>query len=243
MNYFEIISLDLFSTLVYIDRPSYDPWSKMKDALRQSPEFRNEVMPKTSIEEVCESYYTIIRKEMKEISKETEFKNDEVLLSIWENEVEITPLLRKAAVQIVNYYFDNLLYLIHPYPGVHETLDYLKEKEYRLVLSSNHSWPQNGYAVLKNLKLLRYFEKTMFSGEMGWKKPSKRFFSEVFLDFDTQKDRILHIGDDLDRDIVGALNYGVKALWIRLPRYESIDVSDLAIEGIINNITEIHKFL
>jgi len=69
------------------------------------------------------------------------------------------------------------------------------------------------------------------------------FFSKVFLDFDTQKDRILHVGDDLDRDIIGALDFGIKALWIRLPRYETTDVSELAIEGIINNITEINQLL
>jgi len=164
-------------------------------------------------------------------------------LSIWESDVIITPLLRKAAIQIINYYFDNLLYLIHPYPGVHETLDYLADKDYKLVLTSNHSWPQNGYAVLKNHNLLKYFQKIVFSGETGWKKPSRKFFSKVFLDFDTQKDRILHVGDDLDRDIIGALDFGIKALWIRLPRYETTDVSELAIEGIINNITEINQLL
>jgi HAD superfamily hydrolase (TIGR01549 family) len=245
MKSFDIISFDLFNTLVYVNRSAYDPVTSMSDALLQSREFKNYIMPIIPINEVVELYYFAVRKEMRDRAKEEEFSNSQILLNIWNKfEIEINQDLVTAANQIIFSYFDSLMHLILPFPGIHEILTHLKER-YILVLSSNHSFAENGWAVLNRYDLTDYFSKIIFSGDIGWKKPSLKFFRNAFSGFgDINKSRILHIGDDPETDIKGALNFGIKALWIRPPHKSSIEHSELSgIEGVISEIKEVNDFL
>lgn len=245
MKSFDIISFDLFNTLVYVNRSAYDPVTAMSDALLQSREFKNNILPIIPINEVVELYYFAVRKEMRDRAKEEEFSNAQILLNIWNKfEIKINQDLVTAANQIIYSYFDSLMHLILPFPGIHEILTHLKES-YILVLSSNHSFAENGWAVLHRYDLTDYFSKIIFSGDIGWKKPSLKFFRNAFSGFgDTNKSRILHIGDDPETDIKGALNFGIKALWIRPPHKSSIEYSELSgIEGVISEVKEVNDFL
>ncbi|MFX0186008.1 MAG: HAD family hydrolase [Candidatus Hodarchaeota archaeon] len=245
MKSFDLISFDLFNTLVYVNRSAYDPISSMSDALLQSREFKSHIMPVIPINEVIELYYFAIRKEMSDRTKEEEFSNTQILLNIWNKfEIEITQDLVTTANQILSYYFDSLMHLILPFPGLHDILTHLKES-YILVLSSNHSFPENGWAVLHRYELTDYFSKIIFSGDIGWKKPSMKFFRNAFSSFgDINKNRILHIGDDPETDVKGALNFGIKALWIRPPHRSYVEHSELpGIEGVISELKEVNDFL
>ncbi|MFX0173045.1 MAG: HAD family hydrolase [Candidatus Hodarchaeota archaeon] len=246
MKAFDIISFDLFNTLVYVNRAAYDPLTSMTEALLQSSEFTNYIMPFISINKVVESYYSAIRKEMRNKTKEKEFSNAQLLLDVWEQiDIEIDQNIKEAANQIIHYYFDSLLHLILPFPGNHEILTQLKKERYTLVLSSNHSFAANGWAVLRKYNLIDYFSKIIFSGDIGWKKPSLKFFNSAFSGLgDINKSRILHIGDDPVADLQGALNFGIKALWIRSPHKNSTTPPTLSgIEGIISDIKELNEFL
>ena len=175
MNSFDVISLDLFNTLVCIDRSSFDLWSHMEKSLQEFPDLGHEI----PLNDIITDYYGSIRLKMRERDTEREFRNDEILLEVLNNYIETSQDLTKLAHDIMTFYFESALPLIHLLPGVHKTLDYLKEKGYTLVLTSNHSWAQNGWDVLNKYDLIKrnYFDRITFSGDIGWRKPSKKIFT------------------------------------------------------------------
>ncbi|MCI8651328.1 MAG: noncanonical pyrimidine nucleotidase, YjjG family [Oscillospiraceae bacterium] len=73
---------------------------------------------------------------------------------------------------------------------------------------------------LKNSPLGPYFKDRIFiSGEMGCRKPDKRFFDKVLtsLGATSQKGKVLVIGDSLSSDIRGAFNARLDSVWLRWP--------------------------
>ncbi len=242
MNFFDIVSLDLFSTLVYVDRKSFDSHQALKSALLQSDEFN---IQSDVLDEIIEAYYLKVRSEMHDYSKEKEFRNEDVLKDVFEEKKSISTIdIEKIVSKTIAFYFDEAMSLIHPYPGVHEILTYLLEKKYQLVLTSNHSYPKNGWDILKKHDLTRYFSRIVFSGDIGWKKPSKKIFTYAFKDMNySNKDRIIHIGDNLEADIRGALDYGIKAIWI-FSTYKKNEIEEpKGIHGKISHIKDITQFL
>ena len=242
MNFFDIVSLDLFSTLVYVDRKSFDSHQALKSALLQSDEFN---IQSDLLDEIIEAYYLKVRNEMHDYSKEKEFRNEDVLKDVFEEKKSISTIdIEKIVSKTIAFYFDEAMSLIHPYPGVHEILTYLLEKKYQLVLTSNHSYPKNGWDILKKHDLTRYFSRIVFSGDIGWKKPSKKIFTYAFKDMNySNKDRIIHIGDNLEADIRGALDYGIKAIWI-FSNYKKNEIEEpKGIHGKISHIKDITQFL
>ena len=244
MKTYEVISLDLFSTLVYVERQKYDPWTTMEEAVLQTPNFKPEIQPYISIKDISEAYYSQIRQIMKEKTREEEFSNVEVLLDIFSVNGVDSQLdrVQKIALNIIENYFENILHLIHIYPAVHDILAYLRDQEYLLVLSSNHSFPQNGWSILDKFNLRSYFNQITFSGQVGWRKPSAKFFSKALSGvYGTDKQRIIHVGDDPVSDIKGALSYGIDALWIRHPHHEDKMIDGVA--GVIEGIDELQKYI
>ncbi|MHA2225968.1 MAG: HAD family hydrolase [Candidatus Hodarchaeales archaeon] len=245
MNSFDIVSLDLFNTLVFIDRKAFNGRVVLGETLRNFPDLIQK-MPQIPIDSIVNDYYTIIRQNMNDVKTEEEFNNEEVLIDVFKkHSVEITPKLSEFVHQVMTSYFETALPLIQLYPGISETLDYLKEKDYTLVLTSNHSWAQNGWDILHKHELEEYFDRVIFSGDIGYKKPSPKIFSTALsgLSF-RSKEHIIHIGDDFEADIIGALKFGIKATWIRLPHKSSPDVKEIDdLEGIISSLNEITQFL
>ena len=77
---------------------------------------------------------------------------------------------------------------------------------------------------LKNSPLEPYFKDRVFiSGEMGCRKPDKRYFDRVLaaLGATNQKGKVLVIGDSLSSDIRGAFNARLDSVWIHWPSARS----------------------
>ncbi|MFW9778524.1 MAG: HAD family hydrolase [Candidatus Heimdallarchaeota archaeon] len=239
MKSYEVISLDLFSTLVYVETENYNPWATLEDAIVHTPYYKEDIHPYVSVEELSEAYYSQIRQLMENKAREVEFSNIDVILDVFSRygiDSDLTHLHQIASTIIQNY-FNNILQLIKIYPEVHETLEYLRNRGYTLVLSSNHSFPQNGWSVLEKYDLGSYFTQITFSGQIGWRKPSKKFFTKALSGVSyTDKQRIIHVGDDPLSDVRGAMAFGIHALWIRSP-----DQKERTIEGVIAIIEEFRQ--
>ncbi len=68
---------------------------------------------------------------------------------------------------------------------------------------------------LKNLSLTECFDGVFISEEIGYNKPAKEYFDYVFEHIcEKDKSKCLVIGDSLNSDIAGAVNYGVDCCWI-----------------------------
>ncbi len=221
MTSLNVVSLDLFETLVHFDSQRFDSRSTLENALQMHSE-----VPEIPFEKVYSSYYQTVSSHLRDYENEKEFSNDEILLGIWENNnISRTPELEKTAFDVMTSYFSDVSNLIQPFSGVYDTLQFLLDQGMQLVLVSNHSWSQNGWEIIELLDFKDYFRKIVFSSDVGYKKPSSKIFDvirETFPDYNNGE--FVHIGDDIQADVYGALKYGIKAVWIKNPKYLDLEI-------------------
>lgn len=96
------------------------------------------------------------------------------------------------------------------YPETEEVLRYLKNQDKKLVLITNS--PPKGKKQFQKLGLSSYFDRAIFSFEVGIMKPDPRIFQLAISDFNVDKFKILMVGDSLEKDIEGALDAGFEAI-------------------------------
>lgn len=97
------------------------------------------------------------------------------------------------------------------FPHAHETLQYLQGK-YTLHLISN-GFKEASTLKIGNTNIGQYFEHVIISEIVGFNKPDKAIFEHALNLAGATKDESLMIGDSLEADIYGALNFGMDAIY------------------------------
>lgn len=97
------------------------------------------------------------------------------------------------------------------FPNAHETLQYLQGK-YQLHLISN------GFKESQDIKITgsgldKYFTHVVISELVGVNKPDAAIFEHAVTLAGTTKEQSVMIGDSLEADVLGALNYGMDAIY------------------------------
>lgn len=125
--------------------------------------------------------------------------------------------------------------------GAHELMDYLKGKGYRMHMTSN-GFHEVQYKKLAACGLKDYFDTIILSEDAGVNKPSPAFFEYAFRRSGAYRETTLMIGDNLQTDIMGALNAGIDAM---LFNRWNVDVDDSSQRPtfIVNNLKEIMTIL
>jgi putative hydrolase of the HAD superfamily len=95
----------------------------------------------------------------------------------------------------------------HLFPGVRETLAYLKEK-YDLYIITN-GFVEIQTNKLESSTLSQYFERIFMAEAIGFQKPDKRFFYHALSSVNAKKTESIMVGDDFEADIIGAKNAGI----------------------------------
>ncbi|MCC2674244.1 MAG: hydrolase superfamily-like protein [Ramlibacter sp.] len=72
----------------------------------------------------------------------------------------------------------------------------------------------NGNADLEQIGLSRFFRAAIHAREFGVGKPDPRIFHAAAGAVDVKPEDVLHIGDDVTLDALGALNAGMQAAWL-----------------------------
>lgn len=96
--------------------------------------------------------------------------------------------------------------------GAYELLEKL-HNDYDLYLVSNGTFKvQEGRLNSSNIK--RFFKGIFISEKIGFVKPQKEFFDNVFKEISNfEIDKTIIIGDSLSSDILGGNNAGIKTCW------------------------------
>lgn len=72
----------------------------------------------------------------------------------------------------------------------------------------------NGNADIKTIGIAPYFKASISAQEFGVGKPDSRIFHAAAGAVDVSPSDALHIGDDAQLDVLGALNAGMQTVWL-----------------------------
>ena len=97
------------------------------------------------------------------------------------------------------------------FPYAHETLQYLQNK-YTLHLISN-GFKESSELKIGNTNIAGYFQHVIISEIVGVNKPDRAIFEHALNLAGAKKNESLMIGDSLEADVYGALNFGMDAIY------------------------------
>jgi len=126
---------------------------------------------------------------------------------------------------------------VEAFPETEEVLEYLKGR-YRLAVISNASSELPRYAI-KRLGLESYFEVIVLSRDIGIRKPSPEIFKFTLQKLRLSSSQAVHVGDSMEKDVLGAKRAGMKAVWINRSGEEaSVDA-----DYVLRSISELTRIL
>jgi len=100
-----------------------------------------------------------------------------------------------------------------------ETLTGIRERSLRIGLICNIGRSSGRILrdLLTDLHILDFFTATVFSDEIGIRKPDRRIFEAAANQLNVDISTIVHIGDHPEADVWGAKHAGMKAVLLELP--------------------------
>ncbi|MDE2786900.1 MAG: HAD family hydrolase [Chloroflexota bacterium] len=112
-----------------------------------------------------------------------------------------------GAQRLYEVYTEARFTATHPFPGVVDVLNDLKSR-YRLGLVSN------GNTYPERVGLGDVFSFVLLAVECGIAKPDPRIFELALGKCGCDPTQVVHVGDSLQSDIVGANGCGIRSVWL-----------------------------
>ena len=125
---------------------------------------------------------------------------------------------------ISNLFIEYLTSNNHLIEGTIETLDYLKDKYVLHIITNGFSFVQD--VKLQKSNLDKYFVTITNSEAAGHKKPHENIFKHALTSANASKTESIMIGDSFEADVLGAQNFGIKAVYFN-PKAEMISQNQI----------------
>lgn len=207
---------------------SLDLWNTL---LISNPNFSVERVKYFSKNYLSNINNDIISKEIENIGIETDLINMSEGISIPSEKMYSKLLFKQQNLildesELKTIYSDLELIFLKNLPFIMYNIDALKEcfenllsKDYSLNISSNTAYIKGKTLinVLEKLELKQYFSFFIFSDEINFSKPSKKFFEKLLNNCEKlkiNKENIIHIGDSIEADINGANQCEIKSHYV-----------------------------
>ena len=115
-------------------------------------------------------------------------------------------------IDFLQYFKDNINKYSYLCDDALNVINYLKTK-YKVGLLTN------GDKISQRAKVshaidLDIFDVVVISGEQGYHKPAKAIYDIAIAKLNVKPDEIVMVGDNFANDVYGAINAGMKAIWI-----------------------------
>ena len=207
---------------------SLDLWNTL---LISNPNFSVERVKYFSKNYLSNINNDIISKEIENIGIETDLINMSEGISIPSEKMYSKLLFKQQNIildesELKIIYSDLELIFLKNLPFIMYNIDALKEcfenllsRGYSLNISSNTAFIKGKTLinVLEKLELKQYFSFFIFSDEINFSKPSKKFFEKLLNNCEKlkiNKENIIHIGDSIEADINGAHQCEIKSHYV-----------------------------
>ena len=152
----------------------------------------------------------------------------------------VTPLPPEATASLAllsaEVYRAATRYKLQLYPGVREVLDYLKHRYLMAAVSDG----QSAWAMpeLRAVGLDGYFRSVIVSGDLGFRKPDRRMFDLALKALGLSSPEVLFVGNDMYRDVFGAHEADMKAVFFKSNQGEQ-EYRDTEADYIIYNFSQL----
>jgi putative hydrolase of the HAD superfamily len=207
MSSLTAIGFDLFDTLITMRRLG----------AHEAPERLLTCLCHEGFDVVGTSFFPVYREVVRGYTEEAHKQGKETHNRFW-----ISTTLQRLGYPVdpddtrianaIEAYFSAFLDHAVLLPDTLTMLDALRSR-YRLGLLSNFTHPPVVKQLLSRLGLTPFFEVTLISGELGYRKPHQHVFQELIRQFDVPREQIAFVGDDPQADIDGARRAGLWPIW------------------------------
>ena len=215
------VTFDLWETL-FIDRHELD-----RDRDRMRYEGLHQVLSGLDIEIPLDSFRRAYEESARQLQgiwrrNESISVTDQIRLIMREAAGDAVDLPENShAIEMLQNAYVEPLFEFPPKLNVEAiaTLKGVRERIGRVGLISN-TGRSPGVALrrlMDKYEILHFFDATIFSDEVGCRKPEKRIFEAAVAQLGSSPDRTIHIGDDPEADIWGAKQFGMRALLFDYP--------------------------
>jgi putative hydrolase of the HAD superfamily len=171
-----------------------------------------------------EAIHYSLKETIQEMAREGKNYKDmvEAVYSLWLKELDVDEEKIPRVIEIVKS---------HPFPhlfwsqmgdGVKETLEWFKERRFKMGVISNASGQIK--RLLEHTGIDHYFDVVLDSHEVGVEKPDERIFQKALEALGVEPHEAVHVGDLLESDMRGASKVGIVPILVdRENRYPEID--------------------
>jgi putative hydrolase of the HAD superfamily len=208
MNSVKAIGFDLFNTLITIDPGAMpEAFNRLAASLKESG-----LLPEK------DSFKKAYRESALRFMAETKVDGRETHNRFWISEALNTLGQRispddESIARAVDAYFSTFYDYYRLIPGTEEMLERIS-LNYRVGLLSNFTHAPAVMRLLELTGLAPFFDITLVSGAIGFRKPHPMVFQMLVERLDVEKDYILYVGDDLGPDVMGAQKAGIRPVWM-----------------------------
>ena len=88
------------------------------------------------------------------------------------------------------------------------------QAQFKVGLITNFTYTPVIYKSLRKLGISEYFNATLVSEAVGWRKPSSQIFRDALEKLQVSADQAIYVGDSPTEDIKGASDMGMKTIFV-----------------------------